>query len=177
MNLDMKRIGAYIQLRRKLSNLTQAQLGERLHVTAQSVSNWERGLLLPDTATLPDLAEILGTTVDSILSGGDCPPRFRRRTTVAQIREAMGCIQRLKEILGREHLFYRTMIDALDARMNSSIEIAFQREGAMDAYICEALLYCLEQGDHVDRNDVNANITNELAASTVIARLNAMGIK
>ena len=169
--------GNTVRQLRESRHLTQAQLGERLHVTAQSVSNWERGLLLPDTATLPDLAEILDTTVDSILSGGDCPPRFRRRTTVTQIREAMGCIQRLKEILGREHLFYRTMIDALDARMNSSIEIAFQREGAMDAYICEALLYCLEQGDHVDRNDVNANITNELAASTVIARLNAMGIK
>ena len=55
MNLDLKKIGSFIQLRRKLSGLTQVQLGERLHVTAQSVSNWERGLLLPDTATLPDL--------------------------------------------------------------------------------------------------------------------------
>lgn len=43
MHLDLKRIGEYIQLRRKLAGLTQFQLGERLHVTAQSVSNWERG--------------------------------------------------------------------------------------------------------------------------------------
>ena len=43
MNLDMNRIGAYLQLRRKEIALTQAQLGERLCVTAQSVSNWERG--------------------------------------------------------------------------------------------------------------------------------------
>ena len=71
MNLDMQKIGTYIQLRRRMSSLTQAQLGERLHVTSQSVSNWERGLLLPDTATLPDLAEILQTTVDAILSGGE----------------------------------------------------------------------------------------------------------
>ncbi len=177
MNLDMKRISAYIQLRRKLSGLTQAQLGERLHVTPQSVSNWERGLLLPVTATLPDLAEILGTTVDSLLSGGDCPPRFRRRMTVERIREAMGCIQRLREILGAEHPFYRTMIDALDARLNSNIEMAFQREGAMDAYLCEALLFCLEQGDYVDRDDVRTNIANERAGSAVIARLDDMSIK
>lgn len=39
MTLDMQKIGAYIQLRRKLAGLTQAQLGERLHVSAQSVSN------------------------------------------------------------------------------------------------------------------------------------------
>ena len=143
MNLDMKQIGTYIQLRRKLAGLTQAQLGERLLVTAQSVSNWERGLLLPDTATLPDLAVILQTSVDAILAGGDCPPRFRRKITVERIREAIGCIQRLWEIIGTDHFFYRTMVDALDARMNSSIECAFQRESAMDAYICEALLYCI----------------------------------
>ena len=177
MNLDLKKIGSFIQLRRKLSGLTQVQLGERLHVTAQSVSNWERGLLLPDTATLPDLGEILSTTVDSLLAGGACPPRYQRRTTVAQIREAMACIQRLKEILGREHFFYRTMVDALDARMNSSIESAFQREGAMDAYICEALLCCLTQGDYVDRDDVKASITNERAANAVLSRLDSLGVK
>ena len=177
MNLDMKRIGAYIQLRRKLTGLTQAQLGERLHVTAQSVSNWERGLLLPDTATLPDLVEVLGTTVDSLLAGGDCPPRYRRRMTVELIREAMICIQRLQEILGTQHPFYRTMIDALDTRMNSSIEMAFQCEGAMDAYICEALLFCLAQGDYVDRDDVKANIANKKAAAFVIAQLDTRGIK
>lgn len=177
MNLDTSRIGSYIQLRRKLAGLTQAQLGERLHVTAQSVSNWERGLLLPDTATLPDLAEILGTTVDAILAGGDCPPRFRRKITVERIREAIGCIQRLREILGGDHFFYRTMVDTLDARMNSSIEAAFQREGAMDAYICEALLYCVEQGDYVDRDDVRSHIANERAASAVLARLDVLGMK
>lgn len=177
MNLDTKRIGMYIQLQRKIAGLTQAQLGERLHVTAQSVSNWERGLLLPDTATLPDLAEILGTTVDAILAGGECPSRFRRRMTVERIREAMGCIQRLREILGGEHFFYRTMVDALDTHMNSSIEAAFQSAGAMDAYICEALLCCIEQGDYVDRDDVRSHIVNERAAAAVIAQLDALQVK
>lgn len=177
MNLDLNRIGGYIQLRRKLAGLTQAQLGERLHVTAQSVSNWERGLLLPDTATLPDLAEVLGITVDNLLAGGDCAPRFRRRMTVERIREAMSCIQRLRELLGSEHPFCRTMVDALDTRLNSSIETAFHNERAMDAYICEALLFCLAQGDYVDRDDVKAGIANEKAAAIVLARLDAMNIK
>lgn len=43
MTIDTKKTGAYIQMCRKLSGLTQMQLGERLHVTGQSVSNWERG--------------------------------------------------------------------------------------------------------------------------------------
>lgn len=61
--------------------------------------------------------------------------------------------------------------------MNSSIELAFQREGAMDAYICDALLFCLAQGDYVDRDDVKANIANEKAAAFVIAQLDTRGIK
>lgn len=177
MNLDLHAIGGYIQMRRKLIDLTQAQLGERLHVTAQSVSNWERGLMLPDTATLPDLAQILDTTVDALLAGGNCPSRFRRRMTVERIREALGYIQRLREILGSEHCVYRTMIDALDERLNSTIEIAFQHEGAMDAYICEALLFCLDQGDYVDRDDVRQHIVNEKAAAAILNRLDTLGVK
>lgn len=177
MNLDMNRIGTYIQLRRKSCGLTQAQLGERLHVTAQSVSNWERGQLLPDTATLPDLAQILATSVDAILAGGDCPDTYRRRMTVDRIREAMGCILRLREILGSEHFFFRTMVDALDARMHSRLEMAFQSAGAMDAYVCEALLECIAQGDYVDRSDVQKNIDNERAAAAVLHQLDELGLK
>ena len=61
--------------------------------------------------------------------------------------------------------------------MNSSIELAFQREGSMDAYICEALLFCLAQGDYVDRDDVKANIANEKAVAFVFAQLDTRGIK
>lgn len=43
MMIDMKEIGTYIQTCRKNKHLTQDGLGERLGVTAQSVSNWERG--------------------------------------------------------------------------------------------------------------------------------------
>ncbi len=177
MNLDMKRIGTYLQMRRKLAGLTQNQLGERLHVTGQSVSNWERGMLLPDTGALPDLAMILGTTVDGILAGGDCPQRYRRRMSVERIREAMGCIQRLREILGAEHFMVRTMVDALDERMNSQLTLAFQTEGAMDAYVCEALIACAEMGDYVDRDDVRSHIGNQRAAEAVIRVLDEKGVK
>lgn len=177
MTLDMNAIGAYLQVRRKLAGLTQAQLGERLHVTAQSVSNWERGLLLPDTASLPDLAEILSTTVDAILAGGEYPPRYQRRMSVERIREAMCCIQRLREILGSKHFFYCTMADALDARMNSRIDLAFQGEGAMDAYVCEALLHCIDGGDYVDRDDVRCHVANKRAAAAVLQRLDELEVK
>lgn len=72
MNFDCKKIGAYIQAKRKMAGITQNELSERLGVTPQSVSNWERGESIPDTALLPDLALILNTSVDEMLGGGSC---------------------------------------------------------------------------------------------------------
>lgn len=177
MQLDIEKIGRFIQLRRKLMGLTQSQLGERLHVTGQSVSNWERGLLLPDTAALPDLAQILDTSVDRLLYGGDAPPQYQRRVFISDIREALKCIQRLREILGPDHFMYRTMVSALDQRMNSSIELAFSSGSAMDAYICEALIACISQGDYVDVDDVRIHITNQAAAAAVQQQITMKGMK
>ena len=53
MQLNLRQIGNFIQNARKQEGLTQAELGERLSVTSQSVSNWERGESLPDVALLP----------------------------------------------------------------------------------------------------------------------------
>ncbi|MBQ8556132.1 MAG: helix-turn-helix transcriptional regulator [Clostridia bacterium] len=159
MELNQKQIGQYIQTRRRAAGLTQQQLSERLHITAQSVSNWERGALLPDTATLPDLAMILNTSVDEILGGGSTAWRTGRRLTVTSMQEAIGCIRRMRELLGSRHFMYRTIVEALDSRMNSSIEAAFSDEAAFDAYTCEALLECLRLGDYVDRDDVQRHIS------------------
>ena len=59
MNLDLVQIGNFIQNCRKELGLTQAEVGERLCVSPQSVSNWERGETLPDVSLLPDLACML----------------------------------------------------------------------------------------------------------------------
>ena len=64
MHLDMEQIGRFLQARRKEAGLTQAELAERLLVSAQSASNRERGESLPEAALLPDIAAILRCSVD-----------------------------------------------------------------------------------------------------------------
>ena len=54
---------------RREKELTQKDLAERLHVSVQAVSKWERGLSCPDIALLEPLAEALGLTVTELLSG------------------------------------------------------------------------------------------------------------
>ena len=71
----------------------------------------------------------------------------------------------------------RTMIDALDARMNSAIEPAFSSDVHREAYICEALLACVRNGDYVDRNDVQAHIASEGPRTATLRILEATGLK
>lgn len=175
MNLDLKNIGAIIRARRTEASLTQAELAERLNVSAQSVSHWERGDSLPDIATLPNLACILGCPVDMLL--GSPASRYRRRITVGDMQQAIGCIRRLRELLGADHFLYRTMTDALDQRMNSRIEAAFADERAMDAYVCEALLECIAQGDWADVIDVRRHIRNEKARDYTLRRMAEAGLR
>ena len=175
MNLDLTAIGAAIRTRRTDAGLTQAELAERLNVTGQSVSLWERGQSLPDTALLPDLACVLDCSVDMLLGGHS--GSFRRRITVGNMRQAIECLRRMRELLGADHFMYRTMTDALDERLNSTVEAAFANENAMDAYVCEALLACIEQGDYVDVHDVRRHISNEKARTFTLRRMEERGLK
>lgn len=52
---------------RSAIGLTQIELADKLHVSHQAISQWERSETLPDILTLPDLADIFGVSVDRIL--------------------------------------------------------------------------------------------------------------
>ena len=67
--MDQVRIGRFIAERRKAQGLTQSQLAERLNVTDKAVSKWETGRGIPDAASMLPLCEILGVTVNDLLSG------------------------------------------------------------------------------------------------------------
>lgn len=67
--MDQIKIGRFIAERRKLQGLTQAQLAEKLNITDRAVSKWETGRSLPDAALMLALCEILGISVNELLSG------------------------------------------------------------------------------------------------------------
>ena len=60
---------------RREQGITQQELADQMGVTDKAVSKWERDLSMPDTASLPLLAQTLGTTVDQLMNGaGDTAP-------------------------------------------------------------------------------------------------------
>ena len=62
-------IGSNIRKLRTSQGLTQDQLAERLFVTRQTVSNWERGASQPDLEQLEAIAAALGVEVMELLYG------------------------------------------------------------------------------------------------------------
>ncbi len=60
-------VGHKISVLRKKRGITQMELANRLGLSFQAVSNWERGVAMPDIGNLKLLAQILETTVDDIL--------------------------------------------------------------------------------------------------------------
>ncbi len=67
---DVIEIGRRISRLRKEKDMTQPALADKMGVSFQAVSNWERGASMPDIGKLPELAEILGVSVDELLGGG-----------------------------------------------------------------------------------------------------------
>ena len=47
--------------------MTQEALAAILYVTPQAVSQWERGITIPDTDKLPEIAAALHTTVNVLI--------------------------------------------------------------------------------------------------------------
>ena len=67
--MDQLKIGKFIAECRKQVNLTQMQLAEKLGITDNAVSKWERGVAMPDTSIMLELCDILGISVNELLSG------------------------------------------------------------------------------------------------------------
>ena len=67
--MDQIKIGKFIAECRKNANLTQMQLSEKLGITDKAISKWERGISMPDTSIMLELCDILGISVNELLSG------------------------------------------------------------------------------------------------------------
>ncbi|MBE5893002.1 MAG: helix-turn-helix transcriptional regulator [Lachnospiraceae bacterium] len=62
-----KTLGTMIAELRKQHGMTQLELAEKMGVTDKAVSKWERDLSCPDINSIPNLAEILGVSVEDLM--------------------------------------------------------------------------------------------------------------
>jgi len=67
--MNLEKIGKFICEQRKKLNLTQNELAEKLSVTSQAISKWERGRGIPDIEMLNELSKIFNVEIKDILNG------------------------------------------------------------------------------------------------------------
>lgn len=67
--MDQKKIGEFIALLRKEQGLTQKELAEKLNVSDKTISKWECGNGLPEMSGIPVLCQMLGISINELLSG------------------------------------------------------------------------------------------------------------
>ena len=67
--MDYNLIGKFISEQRKLKNLTQLKLAEKLNVSEKTISKWECGNGFPDTSLIIPLCEVLEISANELLTG------------------------------------------------------------------------------------------------------------
>lgn len=177
MPINEKRVGEQIALLRKAKGLTQNQLGERLSVSFQAVSKWERGETLPDVSTLLDLSNVLETSVDNILTGGEQVLHYCGKITVADMREGIRCLERTGKLLGNGNTLYRYAIEGINEHMNTDIEAAFTDDYVFECFVAEAIIQNLKAGFYIDLTDVKNGFQHERFRDIVCSYAAKYGIK
>ncbi len=63
----METFGMRLARLRKENHMTQEDIAEKLHITAQAVSKWENDITSPDIDTLVQLSDLLHISLDHLL--------------------------------------------------------------------------------------------------------------
>lgn len=106
-----KPMGDIISALRRENGLTQKELADRLNITDKAVSKWERNVAYPDTATIPKLAEILGVSVEELMTAKAVPAPAHKKT-----EETLGLILRAVAVAMGVAVVVTSLLGALDTR-------------------------------------------------------------
>ena len=94
--MNQEKIGKFISLSRKNKRLTQEQLAEKLGVSINAVSKWERGLNLPDVSLMEKLCEVLDFTLNELFAGEKLTNEEMVRKSEKNIMSLMMTLKQLR---------------------------------------------------------------------------------
>jgi len=161
MIFNAEKVAEQIASLRKSKGITQSQLAERLGVSTQAISKWERGENLPDITLLPELATVLETTTDNILYGGTRLVSYGKKLTFKEAAEAIACVEKLGELLGKNSSFYAGAVEGIDRKMNIDFENYVKDSYTREALIAEAVIQSMLSGAYVDMSDITREFKYE----------------
>ena len=107
--MNQLKIGKFIAKCRKMKNMTQADLAEKLNVTDRAISKWETGKGMPDSSIMLDLCNELSITVNELLSG----EMIKMEDHDKKVEENLIKLQKEKEDSDKRLLFTETIMGSI----------------------------------------------------------------
>ncbi|HAQ61962.1 TPA: hypothetical protein DCR49_08200 [Candidatus Delongbacteria bacterium] len=175
--MDMKKIGSFIRKIRSEKKITQKQLGERLNVSCQAVSKWERGETLPDTMLLLTLAEILEISVDSLLRGGEPVINYNKNISVMAIKKGIEQLSNLGNLIGKDNTVYKCIVEGINKGMVMDVEECFDDQFKKEALIAEMIVQNIMSESYVDLTEAHKHFKFDHWKKIVTNYANKHGIK
>lgn len=98
--MDQNKSGKFIAKLRKEKNMTQEQLAEKMGVSINAVSKWERGLSFPDVSLYKKLCKELGINIEELINGEkDNSEEAKEKAIISTIKEKNKIKKNSKKIL------------------------------------------------------------------------------
>jgi transcriptional regulator with XRE-family HTH domain len=80
----MQKFGEKVKKLREENGMTQQTMADKLYVTRQAVSRWECGARYPDLQTAKKIAQILGVSLDELLSGEELKENIEKEALLVR---------------------------------------------------------------------------------------------
>ena len=145
-------LGQKLKELRSLKGLTQKELADKLHVSFQTVSKWEKDENEPDIVTLKQLAKLFGCSVDSLLGGNEeekgsepnkRPYRETMHTNAAYVQTVVdrdhGYTDGVKKVSKDFYNFNSKRFEELFKELNVTKSINIQYDSLIKFFIDEKL--------------------------------------
>jgi transcriptional regulator with XRE-family HTH domain len=184
--IDSRITGAYISHLRRDKDWTQMELADKLNISHQAVSRWEKGDSFPDITTLAQIAGLFGVSVDDLLNGGPTAGGAKRPATGKVLEElAHGHAETVARMVQEDPAHLTAVIDAAPFSRPSQIndvltnlgEIRFTQEQVtgLAPFVSQEVLGTLVV--QMEMDGLSLTGLAEIAPFMAMERLNALAIQ
>lgn len=124
---------------RKKHGLSQEQFAEKISVSRQTVSNWERGIAVPDVETLNLIAKLFDTDLSAIVNGENSGTEkqkdtLRHRTALLLASAALMIVHFILAFSGKIYMFPVVIVPGLLVGLSALIHFAFRHTTAQNDF-------------------------------------------
>lgn len=124
---------------RKKQGMSQEQLSEKLNVSRQTVSNWERGIAVPDVETLTLLAQLFDTDLTAMVKGENgktenIKSTLRSRRILFILSAALLALYLVLAFAGKVAIFPVILLPGVLIGISAIIHFTFQHTAAQNDF-------------------------------------------